>query len=232
MYVYIGEYYHVKGKNLDLYEIKIGTTKDLKKREYQLNDTKSPIGYRLILAWEVGEDYVKHERGIHAILDIFNVEGEWFEDTEGSIVKGVAKYMSIFNYSEVSLDSNKPILTSAPVLEKNDLLKYNCEQIENKLKLLNVEMDNILEIRDKNNKLYRINYNTVIENVRFVIGSRASGKVYVLAKGKAANNIFSNNPSFTKTATGWRLGSKGESYGESIDEILKDLDRFIEVIKK
>jgi hypothetical protein len=47
-YIYLGQYYDVLGRPLILSDKKIGLSKDPVLREYQLNRTKSPIGYTII----------------------------------------------------------------------------------------------------------------------------------------------------------------------------------------
>ena len=46
-YIYLGEYYDVLGRELYTTDKKIGKTISLTQREYQLNRTKSPIGYKI-----------------------------------------------------------------------------------------------------------------------------------------------------------------------------------------
>jgi hypothetical protein len=105
-YIYIGQYYHKRGKPLNVTEKKIGITTDINTREYNLNQTKGPIGYAMVVAWKVNESYKEIERAIHALLDNVRSEGEWFEDDDETLIERVANYMSIFGYEKVNLTSS------------------------------------------------------------------------------------------------------------------------------
>ena len=60
-YIYLGQYYDVLGRELNLSDKKIGLSIDPVGREYQLNRTKSPIGYSIIAVYKV-DDMNKVER--------------------------------------------------------------------------------------------------------------------------------------------------------------------------
>ena len=69
-YVYIGQYYHIKNKELPL-DFKFGVTDNLDKREYSLGRTKSPIKYMILKAWEIPIN-VSRERVEKLIATIFS----------------------------------------------------------------------------------------------------------------------------------------------------------------
>ncbi|MGI9310305.1 MAG: GIY-YIG nuclease family protein [bacterium] len=106
-YIYIGKFFHRKGKEFNLLEKKVGITNDLAVREYELNRTKSPIGYTVIAAWDAGDDARKIERQIHALLDHDQSYGEWFEDDDDDLIARVSKFMGIEGCQEVSLGKDE-----------------------------------------------------------------------------------------------------------------------------
>ena len=96
--IYIGKFFHRKGKKLDLLEKKIGRTSDLKSREYNLNNTKAPIGYTMVVAWKTGNDTQKVEKQLHALLRNNHSYGEWFEDDDNDLVERVGEFMKHGGY--------------------------------------------------------------------------------------------------------------------------------------
>lgn len=106
-YIYIGKFFHRNGKNLNLLEKKIGKTTDLKKREFDLNRTKSPIGYTMVAAWDTGDATSNMEQKLHAILAHDNSHGEWFEDDDDDLVARMAKYMELEGYQQVALGEDE-----------------------------------------------------------------------------------------------------------------------------
>ena len=80
-WIYIGEYYHIKAKEIPL-DCKFGVTNDLRAREYSLNRTNSPINYRMVKAWRV-PDNMKREQLEILISIVFSeqkYEGcEWYD---------------------------------------------------------------------------------------------------------------------------------------------------------
>jgi hypothetical protein len=80
-YVYIGQYYHIGGKELPS-EYKFGVTDNLQQREYSLSRTKSPIKYMILRAWEL-PSMVKREK-VEKIIEILFSESkypgcEWYD---------------------------------------------------------------------------------------------------------------------------------------------------------
>lgn len=83
-YVYIGQYYHIKNKQLPL-DYKFGVTNDLNQREYTLGNTKSPIKYMILDAWElpINVNREKVEILISTIFDNEKYDGcEWYDVDE------------------------------------------------------------------------------------------------------------------------------------------------------
>ena len=112
-YVYIGEYFHKHGGIIPP-EKKIGLTTNLTDRERALNSTKHTIGTLLTMAWEV-DDMDVVEKGLHAILDHDRMSGEWFNDDDDTLKYRMIKYMSIYGYSRVDLDSSDESKTEKKV---------------------------------------------------------------------------------------------------------------------
>lgn len=80
-WIYIGEYYHIKEKEIPL-DCKFGVTNDLSSREYSLSRTKSPINYRMVKAWRV-PDNMKREDIENLISIVFSEQKydgyEWYD---------------------------------------------------------------------------------------------------------------------------------------------------------
>jgi hypothetical protein len=102
-FIYLGEYYDVLGRELDATDKKIGKTISLTQREYQLNRTKSPIGYKIIMGYLV-DDMDKVEKLLHAILDSRRLVGEWFKDDEDTLTGEFINFMNIYGGQQINLD--------------------------------------------------------------------------------------------------------------------------------
>jgi hypothetical protein len=103
-YIYLGELYDVLGRELTITDKKIGLSAQPLNREYQLNRTKSPVGYKIISAFKVDNMY-RVEKMLHAILDSRRVFGEWFKDDEDTLTGEFVNFMiaygaEIFNVEE------------------------------------------------------------------------------------------------------------------------------------
>lgn len=103
-YIYLGELYDVLGRELSITDKKIGLSAQPLNREYQLNRTKSPVGYKIISAFKV-DNMNKVEKMLHAILDSRRVFGEWFKDDEDTLTGEFVNFMiaygaEIFNVEE------------------------------------------------------------------------------------------------------------------------------------
>lgn len=103
-YIYIGKFFHRKGRELDIPEKKIGLTRDLKQREYELGRTKSPIGYTIVAAWDTGAYTETVEKQIHALLKHDRAAGEWFDDEDDDLIARVTEFMRLGKYPEVPLE--------------------------------------------------------------------------------------------------------------------------------
>jgi hypothetical protein len=102
-YIYLGEYYDLIGRELDTTDKKIGKTISLTQREYQLNRTKSPIGYKIISAYMV-DDMDKVEKLLHAILDGRRLVGEWFKDEEDTLRGEFINFMNIYGGTVMDIE--------------------------------------------------------------------------------------------------------------------------------
>ena len=109
-YIYLGEHYDILGRELTISDKKIGLSINPVAREYQLNRTKSPVGYRIISVYKV-DDVNKVEKMLHAILDSRRVHGEWFMDEEDTLTGEFINFMVAYgaehyNIKEVKEESN------------------------------------------------------------------------------------------------------------------------------
>ena len=102
-YIYLGQYYDVLGRPLIMSDKKICLSKDPVLREYQLNRTKSPIGYTIISVYKV-DDMNKVEKMLHSILDSRRLVGEWFRDDEDTLTGEFINFMT--TYGGVVCDIN------------------------------------------------------------------------------------------------------------------------------
>jgi hypothetical protein len=48
-FIYLGKYFDIMGREVSITDKKIGKSIDPLSREYQLNRTKGPIGYKIIV---------------------------------------------------------------------------------------------------------------------------------------------------------------------------------------
>jgi hypothetical protein len=115
-YIYLGEYYDVIGRPVVLPDKKIGFSKVPVSREYQLNRTKSPIGYRVLVVYKV-DDMNKVEKMLHSILDSRRLVGEWFRDDEDTLTGEFINFMVSYGgvVSSISeIKESKETLESVP----------------------------------------------------------------------------------------------------------------------
>ena len=170
-YIYLGEYYHKAGKELNLSEKKIGKTINLDQREHELGRTNSPIGYTYINAWNTGDDTDKVERQIHALLGHDRMEGtEWFEDKADDLNDRLSTFMDYGSYKEVELadeedeQANVVRKVSRDNLKENGLKgkineylvgeTFNWTRPKDFVQMITIKADGILS--DTNNKTYGI----------------------------------------------------------------------------
>jgi hypothetical protein len=108
-YIYLGELYDVLGRELTITDKKIGLSAQPLNREYQLNRTKSPVGYKIISAFKVDNMY-KVEKMLHAILDSRRVFGEWFRDDEDTLVGEFVNFMIAYGAELFNVEEAKSII--------------------------------------------------------------------------------------------------------------------------
>ena len=120
-YIYLGQYYDVLGRELSLSDKKIGFSIDPVSREYQLNKTKSPIGYSIIAVYKV-DNMNKVERMLHAILDSRRVFGEWFKDDEDTLTGEFINFMIAYGGTVYDLKEVKETRDALQCLPDNRLV--------------------------------------------------------------------------------------------------------------
>jgi len=120
-YIYLGQYYDVLGRELSLSDKKIGFSIDPVSREYQLNKTKSPIGYSIIAVYKV-DNMNKVERMLHAILDSRRVFGEWFKDDEDTLTGEFINFMTAYGGTVYDLKEVKETKEALQCLPDNRLV--------------------------------------------------------------------------------------------------------------
>jgi hypothetical protein len=173
-YVYIGQYYHLRNKELPL-DFKFGVTDNLNQREYSLGRTKSPIKYMLLRAWEIPSN-VKREKVEKLISTIFDdykydgcewydIDGDMFQDKITTLFEVISDMVDDvkFSFVEVNLD-RVSTTTTKDIIEK---------EIESEIRQgkrmpwsnLKVEIDG-LDLTGDNARTGFINFvNKVIEKV-------------------------------------------------------------------
>jgi hypothetical protein len=122
-YIYLGEYYDVVGRLVALPDKKIGFSKVPVSREYQLNRTKSPIGYRVLEVYKV-DNMNKVEKMLHSILDSRRLVGEWFRDDEDTLTGDFINFMISYGGVVSSINEikeSKELLESTPDTRLVDL---------------------------------------------------------------------------------------------------------------
>jgi hypothetical protein len=129
-YIYLGQYYDVLGRELSLSDKKIGLSKDPVSREYQLNRTKSPIGYTIISLFKV-DNMNKVEKMLHSILDGRRVSGEWFRDDDDTLTGEFINFMKTYgaeSYDISKIKENRLSIESTPDLRLVNLGNdYGCD---------------------------------------------------------------------------------------------------------
>jgi hypothetical protein len=128
-YVYIGQYYHIKNKDLPL-DFKFGVTENLNQRENSLSKTKSPIKYMILKAWEIPYN-AKREKVEKLISTIFSenkYDGcEWYDIDYETFQGKISTLFQIitemvedceFKFSEVDLSKGDSEDTLTNEIEK------------------------------------------------------------------------------------------------------------------
>lgn len=224
MYIYLGKYFHKSGKELlDLTEKKIGLTKNLEDRERNLNSTKFTIGYTFVRAWETANDTNKVEKSLHAILDDVRMDGEWFEDSNNTLIGRVSKFMSIQGYPEIDLnDSSDEIEKKAIESTNNSIVNNVVNQVIEKLNSLSLQYEQRFD-SDKNAPYFSINVNGAKVN----LGMYSNGtKFYLYASGKKSSEILSGDSTFTEASGKFRIGDKGSLYAEDLKDLFGKFEIF------
>lgn len=180
-YIYIGQYYHKHGldlQELGITEKKIGLTKDLNDREKALNSTKMTIGYVVAAAWKV-DDMRKVESALHNILAHDRLDGEWFTDREGDLIQRVDKHIATLELgTRVGLNINSEVDKGAQIVIES--------ASKNQIDVENTFSDNIhagaffLELKDK------------IETLGYRLHMPPSGAYLAIRKGKSGNILGLN----------------------------------------
>jgi hypothetical protein len=162
-YIYLGELYDVLGRELSITDKKIGLSAQPLNREYQLNRTKSPIGYKIISAFKV-DNMNKVEKMLHAILDSRRVFGEWFKDDEDTLTGEFVNFMiaygaEIFNVEEakanLEIEVDTRLQDLAKQFSKDTMLLRNYLGVDYEVLLTNKGMLQFNgEYFDTPNKLY------------------------------------------------------------------------------
>jgi hypothetical protein len=125
-YVYIGQYYHIKSKELPL-DYKFGVTDNLDQREYSLSRTKSPIKYMILKAWEIpmNVNREKVEKLIATIFDEnkydgcewYDIDGETFQGKISTLFQIISDMVNDGNFNFTEVDLNKSTET-VDIVEK------------------------------------------------------------------------------------------------------------------
>jgi hypothetical protein len=182
-FVYIGQYYHIKNKELPL-DYKFGVTDNLDQREYSLGRTKSPIKYMILKAWELPIN-VKSEKVEKLIETIFSeqkydgcewydIDGDLFKDKISSLFHIISDMVSDvdFSFTEVSLDESE-----GDVIEK---------EIEKEIRTgkkspwtnLKIEIDGIDISEDSAKKGFVKTIQKILENTSLVDFSIDFNKIF------------------------------------------------------
>jgi hypothetical protein len=91
----------VEGDQYPLHK-KIGITNNTTVRASQLA-TKMPFRMYVESAWEIPDGRARElETALHKLLGASNIEGEWFEDPEETVVDGLSALMQLFGMRPVA----------------------------------------------------------------------------------------------------------------------------------
>ena len=207
-YIYLGELFDIIGRSLSIADKKIGISIDPIKREYQLNRTKSPIGYRILYVYKV-DDAKKVENMLHAILDSRRIHGEWFTDDEDTLTGEFINFMNAYGGELFDIQIEKEetedkrndtrLIDLANRLGKESILIRRYKGVDYEIKL---DTNGILhfngETFDTPNKLY-------------------NGGILKYVTGKRGNSGTNGMSQFTIKETGerlrdWKKNSKKVKY--------------------
>lgn len=116
-YVYIGQYYHIRNKELPV-DYKFGVTTNLNQRERELSRTNSPIKYMIINAWEIPSNIIREkvENIIELIFNDSKYPGcEWY-DIDGETFK--IKIKKLFEILTDMVEDNNFAFTEVDLSNK------------------------------------------------------------------------------------------------------------------
>ena len=133
-YVYIGQYYHIKNKDLPL-DFKFGVTDNLKNREYSLGRTKSPIKYVILRAWELPSN-VKRET-VEKLIELYfsenkyegcewyDIDGDTFQEKISLLFSTLTDMVKDESFSFIEVDLNPIDENNTEDLIDNEIRKRN-----------------------------------------------------------------------------------------------------------
>jgi len=182
-YIYLGELYDIMGRVMDINDKKIGLSINPIQREYQLNRTKSPVGYKVVAVYKV-DDMNKVEKMLHSILDSRRTNGEWFKDDEDTLTGEFINFMVAYGaevYDMVEVKETKEINVDdrlqniATSIGKETILIRKYKGVEYEVTL---DTKGLLhfngEVFDTPNKLYN---NGIVKFVKGVKGSSGTNNM-------------------------------------------------------
>ena len=114
--LYVGVFVDVFGRDLGIRDKKVGITgggkSDIFSRANQLSNTKSPIKWIPLKAWEFKEDVHHLEKALHAAFADQHTEGEWFNDDKDNVVSGttaIVESLKIFGVKVKEIDLDRVV---------------------------------------------------------------------------------------------------------------------------
>ena len=182
-YIYLGELYDIMGRVMDINDKKIGLSINPIQREYQLNRTKSPVGYKVVAVYKV-DDMNKVEKMLHSILDSRRTNGEWFKDDEDTLTGEFINFMVAYGAEvydmvevketkEVNVDNRLKDLVDSIGEETVLIRKYKGVEYE-----VTLDTKGLLhfngEVFDTPNKLYN---NGIVKFVKGVKGASGTNNM-------------------------------------------------------
>ena len=98
-YLYIGIYKHINNKKIPT-DCKLGVTREIQQRIYQLNRTKSPLNYYMKKIWKIPStlNREKVEKLIQNHFEYAKYDGcEWFDIELNEFYVKLSKYLELLN---------------------------------------------------------------------------------------------------------------------------------------
>ena len=162
-YLYIGTYNHVNIKSLPN-DCKLGVTKDIDNRRYQLNRTKSPITYKMEKVWTIPSTLhrEKIEKLIHDRFENDKYDGcEWFDIELNVFYNKLSKLLQIYNETFLSNNEEKfeeIIMNNNEDCEMNEDYENKKKAKPGKLKLTTIEGETIFESTSRDTFIKCLHY--------------------------------------------------------------------------